>query len=113
MGQIWPMASVLRAWRPVEQGRIGLLARLSPPGRPAHAVPDRAHATLSVVVSAQWPHAWRRFGAAGAIGAEVQALQGLQGNHHGEEDQPPDWATTGPGEQRLGAGGMRGSEAVR
>jgi hypothetical protein len=83
------MASVLRAWRPVEWGCTGLLARLGPPGRPAHAVPDRARDALSTVVTAEWPRARRRFGAAGAVGAEVQARQGLRGKCHGEEDQPP------------------------
>jgi hypothetical protein len=59
-----------------------------PIGAAAHAVPGRAHDTLSAVVTTQRPHTLRRFGTAGAVGAEVQARQGLRGKRHGEEDQP-------------------------
>jgi hypothetical protein len=88
MSRIRLIASVLWAWRPVKQGCTGLLARLSPPGRPAHAVPSSARDALTAVVTAQWPRAWRCFGGAGAIGVEVQVQEGLRGKHHGEEDQP-------------------------
>jgi hypothetical protein len=55
MGRIRPMASAFQAWRP------------------AHAMPGRARDARSVVVTAQWPRARRRFGVTGAVGAEVQA----------------------------------------
>jgi hypothetical protein len=72
MGRIQPVASVLRVRWPAERGRTGLLAWLSPSGRPAHAVAGRMRDTLSTVVTAQWPHARRRFGVAGTVGVEVQ-----------------------------------------
>jgi hypothetical protein len=46
------MASILRVWRPAEQGRTGLLMRLGPSGRLAHVVAGRAHHVLSAVVTA-------------------------------------------------------------
>jgi hypothetical protein len=54
MGRIRPLASALRARRPEERGRAGLLARLSPSGRLARAVPGRAHDVLSAVVTRVW-----------------------------------------------------------
>jgi hypothetical protein len=40
---------------------------------------------MALAFRARW-----RFGAAGAVGAEEKAWQGLWGKRHGEEGQPPD-----------------------
>jgi hypothetical protein len=73
------MASALQAWRPAERGAPACWHGS------AHAVPSRARDALSVVLTVLW-----LFGAASAVRPEVQAWQGLQGKHHGEEGQPLD-----------------------
>jgi hypothetical protein len=81
MDRIRPMASVLRAWWPAEQGCTGLLARPTREVGPRDARPRARHVQRS-------GHArGRRFGAASAVGVEVQAWQGLRGKRHDEEDQ--------------------------
>jgi hypothetical protein len=66
MNRIRHMASVLRAWQPVEQGTPACWHGSAPLGRPAHAVPGRARDALSVMVTARWPRARRCFGSAKA-----------------------------------------------
>jgi hypothetical protein len=59
MVRIRPMALACGARRPEEWGHVGLLARLSPSGRPARAVPGRAHNALSAVVTTCDACQWR------------------------------------------------------
>jgi hypothetical protein len=113
MGRIRPMASFLRAWRPAERCAPACWRGSAHSGRLAHVEPGHTCDALSVVVTALWPRAQRHFGMDGAVGAEVQARQGLQGKHHGEEGQPPDKEARCGLTQNCGALVERWGDAAR
>jgi hypothetical protein len=86
---------------------------LSPPGRPAHAVPGRAHDALSDVVTVQWPRARRWGGAAGPGAPADKVYRERQHKYRGGGGNMPDEVAVARAHPSNGLACGGGAEAAR